>query len=177
MRNFVDSIAEEYGNRTEPPEIFRSLTTKPSMEELFGSARSTPTSMTPMTLREEESYTPHFLHSGMSTPSEDAAKPGGEEDLLSPVSEDTVDEQSDNSERSAKKKDRRSRKQSEIKVATKFIWSGPANESVFLVGSFTNWQERIPLERNGEVFLTTILLEPGLYQFKYLVDGRWMYDG
>jgi len=62
---------------------------------------------------------------------------------------------------------------------TTFDWQYDAN-TVTLVGSFTNWVENpIELKKtdfNG-YFQTTIDLEPGIYEYKFIIDGRrWCYD-
>ena len=54
----------------------------------------------------------------------------------------------------------------------------PAAGEVFLAGSFNNWDPRIrPLKRskNGN-WWTTISLEPGEYEYRFVVDGVWKSD-
>jgi 1,4-alpha-glucan branching enzyme len=54
--------------------------------------------------------------------------------------------------------------------------SGAAN--VALVGDFTDW-ERHPIalkrERDG-MWSTTVALEPGPHEYRFLVDGQWRDD-
>lgn len=59
-----------------------------------------------------------------------------------------------------------------------FIYDAPQASVVYLVGSFNDWNsENIQMEqdKNG-VWHTTLDLEPGEYQYKYVVDGNWYYD-
>jgi hypothetical protein len=60
---------------------------------------------------------------------------------------------------------------------TTFTWAYDAN-TVHVTGSFNNWSERIPLTRDNKgVFHTTINLEPGEHEYKFIIDGRrWCYD-
>jgi len=62
-----------------------------------------------------------------------------------------------------------------VAVMVRFKWDGSwgANQ-VSLAGSFNNWEE-IPIERspNGD-FVLALTLEPGTYQYKFKVDGRWL---
>jgi len=56
------------------------------------------------------------------------------------------------------------------------IWPYPAS-SVQVTGSFTQWKVSYPLHQEGDWLLTRLYLEPGVYQYKFLVDGiRWCYD-
>jgi 5'-AMP-activated protein kinase, regulatory beta subunit len=43
-------------------------------------------------------------------------------------------------------------------------------------GSFDNWTSRTPLQKNGADFTIVKLLSPGVYQYKFIVDGEWQYD-
>ena len=59
-----------------------------------------------------------------------------------------------------------------------FLFKAPAAESVQLVGSFSQWQERpIPMEKDVDgLWRATIEMEPGEYPYRYLVDGQWQDD-
>jgi len=50
--------------------------------------------------------------------------------------------------------------------------------SVQLVGDFTHWQENpVNLKRQrGGIWKATVLLTPGTYQYRFLVDGQWRDD-
>lgn len=61
-------------------------------------------------------------------------------------------------------------------IPVTFQWVWPAKD-VSVAGSFSNWQT-VSLEQSGEgVFQCTLEVpEDGCYQYKFLVDGQWMYD-
>jgi hypothetical protein len=43
-------------------------------------------------------------------------------------------------------------------------------------GSFDNWTTRQPLQHTGKDWTIIKLLPPGVYQYKFIVDGDWRYD-
>lgn len=49
---------------------------------------------------------------------------------------------------------------------------------VFLAGSFNSWDPTIrPLRKDAKGFWrTTITLERGVYQYRFIVDGEWRED-
>mmetsp|Transcript_35251 Transcript_35251/g.78447 ORF Transcript_35251/g.78447 Transcript_35251/m.78447 type:complete len:269 (-) Transcript_35251:625-1431(-) len=55
------------------------------------------------------------------------------------------------------------------------VWSHGGNH-VEVEGSFDNWTTRQPLQRSGKDFTIIKLLPPGVYQYKFIVDGEWKYD-
>ncbi len=59
-----------------------------------------------------------------------------------------------------------------------FRLSGYATaQQVYLTGSFNGWEEKsIPMTLKAGIWEATIVLEPGKYLYKYIVDGRWMPD-
>eukprot|EP00873_Tetraselmis_striata_P021949 jgi/Tetstr1/442213/TSEL_030360.t1 len=63
------------------------------------------------------------------------------------------------------------------RVMTTFRWPAAlGGEEVGLIGSFSNWENAMPLGKSSETgdFVRTLPLTPGTYQYKYLVDGKWM---
>lgn len=48
-------------------------------------------------------------------------------------------------------------------------------ESVGVEGSWDNWTTRQPLHKSGRDFSVVKLLPPGVYQYKFIVDGQWQY--
>ncbi|KAH7276643.1 hypothetical protein KP509_39G016000 [Ceratopteris richardii] len=63
-------------------------------------------------------------------------------------------------------------------VATRFVWPH-GGFRVFLCGSFTRWQDMIPMlpiEGCSSVFQVVCSLTPGYHQFKFVVDGEWRHD-
>jgi 1,4-alpha-glucan branching enzyme len=51
-------------------------------------------------------------------------------------------------------------------------------KGVCLVGDFNNWNHRIhPMKRNEKgVWTKAVMLPPGRYEYKFLVDGEWLND-
>ena len=49
---------------------------------------------------------------------------------------------------------------------------------VFLMGDFNNWNTKIhPMKRNEKgVWTKAVMLPPGRYEYKFLVDGEWWID-
>lgn len=47
---------------------------------------------------------------------------------------------------------------------------------VAVEGSFDNWSTRTGLQKTGNNFTIVKLLPPGVYQYKFIVDGEWQYD-
>jgi len=57
-------------------------------------------------------------------------------------------------------------------VATVFSW-GAGGNSVELEGSFDNWSSRHVMHKAGKDHSLVKLLSPGVYQYKFIVDGQW----
>jgi chromosome partitioning protein len=60
-----------------------------------------------------------------------------------------------------------------------FAVDAPAAESVFLTGEFTNWsREGIRMERDGDdgLWKVAVELDPGEYEYRYIIDGVWIKD-
>jgi len=57
---------------------------------------------------------------------------------------------------------------------TVIYWSH-GGEHVEVEGSFDNWTNRQALQRSGKDFTIVKLLPPGVYQYKFIVDGEWKY--
>ena len=60
-------------------------------------------------------------------------------------------------------------------VPTVFTW-GAGGTSVELEGSFDNWTSRHVMQKSGRDFSLVKLLAPGVYQYKFIVDGQWRHD-
>jgi chromosome partitioning protein len=60
-----------------------------------------------------------------------------------------------------------------------FALDAPADAMVQIAGDFTDWQP-VPLalrsNGNGARWQKTVRLKPGAYQYKYLVNGKWLPD-
>ena len=57
-----------------------------------------------------------------------------------------------------------------------FDWVFPNARQVFIVGSFNNWQPLATPLRNcgGNRWLLEIALEPGRYEYRFVVDGKFV---
>lgn len=69
-------------------------------------------------------------------------------------------------------------KQTESSPAGKavgFKCSAPNAQSVFLAGSFNDWNPKAtPMEREPQGdWSANVTLEPGTYEYKFVVDDRW----
>eukprot|EP01124_Arcella_intermedia_P027563 TRINITY_DN5422_c0_g2_i1.p1 TRINITY_DN5422_c0_g2~~TRINITY_DN5422_c0_g2_i1.p1 ORF type:complete len:178 (+),score=34.97 TRINITY_DN5422_c0_g2_i1:59-592(+) len=62
-------------------------------------------------------------------------------------------------------------------VFVNFEWPYEGS-SVVLTGNWLGWEERVPLHRGtNNVWSTCVKLSPGVYQYKYIIDGHhWYYD-
>jgi len=50
-------------------------------------------------------------------------------------------------------------------------------KAVFVTGDFTNWDKRVPLRRDTSgLWRRRIGLQPGRYEYKFIVDGEWVTD-
>jgi 1,4-alpha-glucan branching enzyme len=67
------------------------------------------------------------------------------------------------------------------KIQTKnvqFEFLAPNAQEVYLVGNFNDWDvgaNRMKKDKNG-VWKATLLLKPGRYEYRFLVDGNWEND-
>ena len=64
------------------------------------------------------------------------------------------------------------------KIKTCFRYHDPEAEAVFLSGSFNGWNpEAIPMKKNREgVWSAVVNLFPGIYEYRFIVDGLWKND-
>lgn len=72
---------------------------------------------------------------------------------------------------------RKQNKKTENNPETFCLTAGEAS-SVALVGDFTHWQEK-PIsmaKAEGGVWTVTVKLPPGVYHYRFLVDGQWHDD-
>ena len=58
-----------------------------------------------------------------------------------------------------------------------FRYRDPYAQTVSLVGSFSEWKDYRPMKRDvwGN-WRTWVALEPGRYEYRFLVDGHWAND-
>jgi len=59
-----------------------------------------------------------------------------------------------------------------------FILSIPNATKVMLAGTFNNWNfKNTPMRKSSEnTWRKSLSLKPGRYEYKYVVDGRWITD-
>jgi len=59
-----------------------------------------------------------------------------------------------------------------------FILEVKGASSVALMGDFNNWNEKThPMKKdNKELWKKTVFLNPGRYEYRFLVDGQWQND-
>lgn len=59
-----------------------------------------------------------------------------------------------------------------------FIIEAQKANNVSLMGDFNNWNEKThPMKKeNGDVWKKTVFLNPGRYEYRFLVDGQWQKD-
>lgn len=59
-----------------------------------------------------------------------------------------------------------------------FIIEAQKANNVSLMGDFNNWNEKThPMKKeNGDVWKKMVFLNPGRYEYRFLVDGQWQED-
>lgn len=59
-----------------------------------------------------------------------------------------------------------------------FSFAAPDALRVFVAGEFNGWNENsAPMKRNGRsIWKKTVMLPPGAYEYKFVVDGEWLTD-
>jgi 1,4-alpha-glucan branching enzyme len=69
-------------------------------------------------------------------------------------------------------------KPSESTDQTVFVCHAPDAESVFLAGTFNDWDSQsTPMHRRDDgTWRMELALSPGRYEYKFVVDGRWCCD-
>jgi 1,4-alpha-glucan branching enzyme len=65
-----------------------------------------------------------------------------------------------------------------LKGKIKFEFSAPEAREVFLAGSFNQWNplaNPMKMDKKG-IWKTTLSLEPGRFEYRFIVDGNWEND-
>ena len=59
-----------------------------------------------------------------------------------------------------------------------FQFHAPEADEIYLAGSFNGWDSNIrPLKQQKDgKWKTTVTLEPGIYEYRFIVDGNWQND-
>lgn len=65
-----------------------------------------------------------------------------------------------------------------LKIEVKFEFRSASAKEVLVTGSFIGWSPQGEKLQKGEGDIWTVLLkiEPGYYQYKFIVDGNWIPD-
>mmetsp|Transcript_16959 Transcript_16959/g.18877 ORF Transcript_16959/g.18877 Transcript_16959/m.18877 type:complete len:140 (-) Transcript_16959:96-515(-) len=62
-------------------------------------------------------------------------------------------------------------------ITVKFTWHNQYAGNVFLAGSWDNWQSKRIMKRTVGGFELVLKLQlPCVYQYKFIEDGKWLYD-
>ncbi|MBI2360572.1 MAG: isoamylase early set domain-containing protein [Deltaproteobacteria bacterium] len=77
-----------------------------------------------------------------------------------------------------KKTKEQKRSSDAAKRKTEFRLLAPRAQSVFLCGDFNRWNPSShPLKKDNKgVWKISLNLDPGQYQYRFLVDGEWQND-
>ncbi len=65
------------------------------------------------------------------------------------------------------------------RYVVQFTYVNPGASQVYVAGSFNNWQKKqVQLSRASEqgVWVGTLILKPGVYEYMFVVDGEWVAD-
>ena len=63
------------------------------------------------------------------------------------------------------------------KRRVQFAFEAPQAKDVKVTGSFCGWQEGYAMKKDSEgLWKTSVLLEPGRHEYRFLVDGEWRND-
>ena len=59
-----------------------------------------------------------------------------------------------------------------------FTYRAPDASEVLLVGTFTDWESHpVPLHQGKDgIWKASVSLEPGAYEYRFIVDGEWHDD-
>ncbi|MEA2059225.1 MAG: glycogen-binding domain-containing protein [Thermodesulfobacteriota bacterium] len=61
---------------------------------------------------------------------------------------------------------------------TQFSFNLPDAGEVLLAGDFNQWngKKHRMKQNSGGIWEKTLVLKPGIYEYKYIVDGKWQTD-
>ncbi|OGV57538.1 MAG: hypothetical protein A2X45_18040 [Lentisphaerae bacterium GWF2_50_93] len=63
-----------------------------------------------------------------------------------------------------------------MKKFQSFKWASNQDvNEVCLAGDFNGWTP-VPMEKTNDAFQALVELEPGEYQYKFIIDGQWIHD-
>jgi 1,4-alpha-glucan branching enzyme len=80
--------------------------------------------------------------------------------------------------RSRKARPQRSRKEKPKEHVVHFQLANPSARRVCVAGTFNNWQAQAGVMARGSdgVWARDFKLKPGTYEYRLVVDGKWMPD-
>ncbi|GMR50829.1 hypothetical protein PMAYCL1PPCAC_21024 [Pristionchus mayeri] len=55
-------------------------------------------------------------------------------------------------------------------------WSDANSKTVFITGSFVNWNSKIPMHRDRVGWVVELRLPRGHHEYRFIVDGKWQLD-
>ncbi|GMT25220.1 hypothetical protein PFISCL1PPCAC_16517, partial [Pristionchus fissidentatus] len=55
-------------------------------------------------------------------------------------------------------------------------WSDANSKTVFVTGSFVNWNSKIPMRRDRVGWVVELRLPRGHHEYRFIVDGKWELD-
>ncbi len=61
------------------------------------------------------------------------------------------------------------------KMPTIFKYNGQHAKEVYVCGTFNDWK-KLPMNKSTKDFVAIVNLDEGAYEYKFLVDGKWMND-
>jgi len=65
----------------------------------------------------------------------------------------------------------------EIKIGVEFKLKVSGAKSVAVAGNFNGWNARkTPLRKDGDSWVATVELPRGRYEYRFVVDGKWLSD-
>ena len=80
---------------------------------------------------------------------------------------------------SEKSKSKSVKKNSPTRRRVEFSVINTPGRQVSVAGSFNNWdpEAKVLKDRNGDgIYRGIVMLEPGEYEYKFVVDGEWLLD-
>ena len=97
--------------------------------------------------------------------------------LSAAISTASVDGPSSDGDFSRRMKDTVAREMESV-VQAVFTLEAPQAQSVYLAGSFNDWSlnDSCRMEKDGGRWSLRLPLDPGVYQYQFVVDGRWVAD-
>jgi 1,4-alpha-glucan branching enzyme len=64
-----------------------------------------------------------------------------------------------------------------VKISVEFKLVAREAKSVALAGSFNGWNaKKTPMSKNGDVWQARVELSRGRYEYRFVVDGKWVSD-